>query len=122
MLGKGVETVFRKNAMPTIFGLLFRAILTSIVIVIAVAALTVTFSTYQFVLGEKGASRIDILKQVSESNNVNRTNMQNVMGLIDAEIYPLLLAEESDERIQKKYMKCRSSLPASDCPIRSISY
>ena len=116
MLGKGVETVFRKNAMPTMFGLLFRAILTSIVIVIAIAALTITFSTYQFVLGEKGASRIDILKQVSESNNVNRTNMQNVMGLIDAEIYPLLLAEESDERIQKKVYEVQEQLARIGLP------
>lgn len=87
---------------PTMFGLLFRAVFISIIIVVAVAAVSITYSTYQFVLDEKGASRIDILKQVSDSNDINRTNMKNVMGLVDSEISDLLLTGDEDALIQEK--------------------
>lgn len=87
---------------PTMFGLLIRAVMISIVIVVAVAAASITYSTYQFVLDEKGASRIDILKQVSDSNDINRTNMKNVMGVVDSEIHDLLVDGADDALIHER--------------------
>lgn len=84
------------------FGLLIRAVMISIVIVVAVAMVSITYSTYQFVLDEKGASRIDILKQVSDSNDINRTNMKNVMGVVDTEVHDLLASGAEDAPVQER--------------------
>lgn len=84
------------------FGLLIRAVMISIVIVVAVAMVSITYSTYQFVLDEKGASRIDILKQVSDSNDINRTNMKNVMGVVDTEVHGLLASGAEDAPVQER--------------------
>ena len=92
------------------FGLLIRAVMISIVIVVAVAMVSITYSTYQFVLDEKGASRIDILKQVSDSNDINRTNMKNVMGVVDTEVHDLLVDGAEDALVQERLAEVQGLL------------
>ena len=80
----------RQSKTPTIFGLLLKKVLISVIVITLVAVISMSFSSYRFVLDERGKSCVDVLKQVSDANDVNRTNMQNVMGLVYGELSVLL--------------------------------
>lgn len=66
-----------------------------------IAILAMAYFTFHMVLEEKGAARIDVLQQISDSNAVNRMNMVNVMHMVHEDFSPLLL-EESNEQIDRQ--------------------
>ena len=89
-----------KKSTPTMFGLLSRAVFLSIAIAIIVSGISIGCLTYRIVLNAYGTARIDILKQVSESNNLNRQNMESILSQITHEITPQMIFDNTD-RIQQ---------------------
>ena len=102
--------MIRRIRTPTIFGLLLQKVLISVIVITLVAVVSMSFSSYRFVLKEKGKSCIDILKQVSDANDVNRTNMQNVMRFVYEELSVLLIQDAPVEEIQTKLFEVQTLL------------
>lgn len=102
--------MIRRIRTPTIFGLLLQKVLISVIVITLVAVVSMSFSSYRFVLKEKGKSCIDILKQVSDANGVNRTNMQNVMRFVYEELSVLLIQDAPVEEIQTKLFEVQTLL------------
>lgn len=96
---------WRKRPRSTMFQSVFTTSLFCILVAAAIAIVTTTYFTYQFIVVEKGKSRVDVLQQISDSNTVNRTNMVNVMDMLYEDFYGMLTAPPdagTDAMIQQK--------------------
>lgn len=94
-----------KRKRNTIFQSVFTTSLLCILAAAAIAILATTYFTYQFIVMEKGRSRVDVLQQISDSNTVNRSNMVNVMDMLYEDFYDMLIAPpdtQTDAMIQQK--------------------
>ena len=101
--------LFKKSKPPTMFGLLSRAVLVCIAVSVVISSISIAYSTYQIVLDAHGTARIDILKQVSDSNNLNRKNMESIISLIADEITPQMIADDAQE-IQREITETQELL------------
>ena len=87
------------------FWAIFTNYLMCTVALILIAAIAISCFVYDFILREKGQSRVDVLEQISDSNTVNRNNMVNVMNMVYEDFYDVLLApydSSGTEQIQKR--------------------
>ena len=81
------------------------------VIVLAVAAVMVSYFTVQFVLEEKGQARVEVLEQISDVSAGNRHSMENVMDHVYESLYPQLTQGEIDgEQVQKTLDNMQATL------------
>ena len=68
-----------------------------IVVSVIIAVFAIVYFTFHLVLEEKGESRVDVLKQISDSNSINRMNMVNVMNMVYDDFYSVLTAQASEQ-------------------------
>lgn len=87
----------RKKMFWAVFATSLACIFASVVI----ASIAVTYFTYHFMTEEKGQSRVEVLRQISDSNTVNRSNMVNVMNMVHEDYYDLVTAtvNENTDRV-----------------------
>lgn len=91
------------------FTFLVRVVFVSISISVIISSVSIAYSTYCFVLEGQGTARIDILKQVSDANNLNRENMESIITLLSEELSPLMIEDDSGA-IEEKVMEMQRSL------------
>lgn len=89
-----------KRPPKKLFHLIFRTVTVSMLLIVLAAVAAVVYFTGRFVLSEKGAARIDVLEQISDISSSNRHSMENVMDMVYQELYPDLVSERDDARIQ----------------------
>lgn len=92
--------MFKKKESPTLLSLLLRAIFSSIAISVLISSLYSTYISYHFVLESHGTARIDILKQVSDSNDLNRKHMESIIEMVNMEV-SAAVCEDDGEAIQE---------------------
>ena len=101
--------MFKKRNPPTMFGLLSRSVLVCIAVSVVISSISIAYSTYRIILDAHGTARIDILKQVSDSNNLNRKNMESIISRIADEITPQMISDDASE-IQREITETQELL------------
>ena len=102
---------------PHMFEAIFTSYLLSILALILIAAAIIAYFFYQFMLQEKGLARVEVLKQISDSNSVTRISMVNVMNMIYDDFYDALLAPADaagDEAIAQQLQETGELLQRMD--------
>lgn len=104
---------WHKKKRRAIFQSVFTTSLLCICAVAAIAIIATNYFTYQFIVVEKGKSRVDVLQQISDSNTVNRSNMVNVMDMLYKDFYGMLTAaptKQTDVVIRQKLIEASDLL------------
>ena len=85
---------------PKLFHGLIKVIFLSVTVSMVISGISITHSLFQFTLKERGNSGIEVLKQVSDANNLNRVHMQNIISAIEDELSSPMVSDD-DIAIQR---------------------